>query len=142
MKRNVFGALMTLIVAATIAVPAVHAQSRITLTANVPFAFSIDGKSLPSGAYEVRELGSRATVIESKDGKNHAMGLYAPAGECKPGQSKLVFHKVGDSYFLTEIWSSSRGEGLRVPESKMEKEMTASNRTNGGGAETVIVALR
>src|SRR5215471_3742424 len=104
MKRNVFGALMTLILAAAIAVPAVYAQSQITLTANVPFAFSIDGKSLPAGAYEVRELGSRATVIETKDGKNHAMGLYAPAGECKSGESKLVFHRVGDSYFLAEIW--------------------------------------
>ena len=143
MKRNVFGALMTLIVAATIAAPVVHAQSSITLTANVPFAFSVNGSALPAGAYEIRDLGSRATVIETKDGKTHVMGLYAPAGESKPGESKLVFHKVGNSYFLAEIWSSARGEGLAVPESNMEKEMTASNRANGGGgAETVIVALR
>jgi hypothetical protein len=143
MKRNVFGALMTLIVAATIAAPVVHAQSSISLTANVPFAFNCDGKALPAGAYEVRDLGSRATVIETKDGKNHVLGMYAYAGATKPGESKLVFHKISDSYFLAEIWSSNRGQGLSVPESKMEKEMTASNRANGGsGAETVIVALR
>jgi len=143
MKRNVFGALMTLIVAAALAVPVVHAQSSIALTANVPFAFSIDGKALPAGAYEVRDIGSRATLIETKDGKDHVLGMYAYAGATKPGESKLVFHKVGDRYFLAEIWSSSRGQGLSVPKSKMEKEMAASNRTNGGsGAETVIVALR
>ena len=37
MKRNMFGALMTLIVACTLAVPVVHAQT--IMTANVPFAF-------------------------------------------------------------------------------------------------------
>ena len=143
MKRNVFGALMTLIVAATIAAPVVHAQSQISLTANIPFAFSVDGKALPAGDYEVRDVGLRATLIETKDGSDHALGVYGYAGPSKPGESKLVFHRVGDRYFLAEIWSSSRGQGLSVPESKMEKEMIASNRANGGGgAETVIVALR
>jgi hypothetical protein len=143
MKRNVFGALMTFIVAAALAVPVVHAQSSISLTANVPFAFSVDGKALPAGAYEVRDISSRATLIETKDGKDHVLGMYAYAGPSKPGESKLVFHRVGNNYFLAEIWSSNRGQGLSVPESKMEKEITASNRASGGsGAETVIVALR
>jgi hypothetical protein len=143
MKRNMFGALMTLIVAFTIAVPTIHAQSQITLKATVPFAFSVDGRQLAAGEYEVRDIGSRATLIETKDGKDHVMGLYAYAGPSKPGESKLVFHKVGNSYFLAEIWSSARGQGLSVPESKQEKEMTASNReVGGGGPETVIVALR
>ena len=47
MKRNVFGALMTLIVAFAIAVPVVHAQT--IMTANVPFAFSVGQKQLPCG---------------------------------------------------------------------------------------------
>lgn len=143
MKRNMFGALMTLIVAFTVSVPVVHAQSNISLSANVPFAFSVDGKQLAAGAYEVRDIGARATVIETKDGKEHVMGIYTYAGPSKPGESKLVFHKVGDRYFLCEIWSSNRGQGLSVPTSKEEKEMLASARTtSGGGAETVIVALR
>jgi hypothetical protein len=143
MKRNILGALMTLIMAATIAAPVVHAQSSITLITNVPFAFNVNGNALPAGHYQIRDLGSRATLIETKDGKTQVMGLYAPAGPSKPGESKLVFHKIGDNYFLAEIWSSVRGEGLAVPESKLEKEKMASNRANGGsGAETVIVALR
>ena len=144
MKHNAsFGALMTLIVAFAIAVPMVNAQSQKMLTAKVPFAFSVEGKQLAAGTYEIGELGSRATIIEAKDGSDHVIGLYAYAGPSKPGETKLVFHKVGDHYFLTQIWSSARGQGLAVPESKMEKEMTASNRElGGGGVETVIVALR
>ena len=144
MKRNAsFGALMTLIVAFAIATPAIHAQSQKMLTANVPFAFSVDGKQLAAGTYEVGEFGSRATIIETKDGSDHVTGIYQYAGPSKTSETKLVFHKVGDRYFLTQIWSSARGQGLAVPESKLEQEMTASNRElGGGGAETVIVALR
>src|SRR5271165_2337468 len=121
MKRNMFGALMTLIVAFTVAVPTVHAQSQIVMSANVPFAFSADGKQLPAGEYEVRDIGARATLIETKDG------------------NAKVFDKVGDHYFLREIWTSARGQGLTVPESKLEKEIMASNREPGGsGAETVV----
>ena len=140
MKRNVIGALMTLIVAFTIAVPLVNAQSTI-LTANVPFAFSIGDKQLPAGAYAVREMG-RATLIQSKDYETSVLGVYAYVEPSKADETKLVFNKVGDHYFLAQIWTSARGQGLQIPESKMEKEMRASNSGPQGGVETVIVALR
>jgi hypothetical protein len=140
MKRNVFGALMILIVAATIAVPVVNAQQTI-MSANVPFAFSVGAKQLPAGTYAVREM-DRATLIQSRDGKNSVLGIYAYAGPSKADETKLVFHKFGDHYFLAQIWTSARGEGLAVPESKMEKELRASNSGPQGGVETVIVALR
>ncbi len=142
MKRNLFGALMTLVAAFAIAVPLVHAQT--IMSGNVPFAFSVGQRQLPAGAYEVRDIGDRATVIAAKDGDAKVLGIYAYAGPSKADQTKLVFDKVGDHYFLREIWTSARGQGLAVPESKLEKELMASNRdsSGGGGAETVIVALR
>ena len=140
MKRNVFGALMTLIMAATIAVPAVNAQQTI-LRCNVPFAFNIGDKQLPAGTYVVREM-DRVTQIQSKDGENSVLGIYNYAGPSKADETKLVFDKVGDHYFLTQIWTSARDEGLSVPESKQEKELRASNSGPQGGVETVIVALR
>ena len=143
MKRNIFGALMTLIVAFVISVPAVQAQSRNMLSADVPFAFSIDGKPMPAGQYDVREAGSRAIVIETKDGSEHVLGLYSYAGENSKQASKLVFDKVGGEYFLREIWTSATSQGLSVPKSQREKEALSASRTlNGGGAETVIVAMR
>ena len=143
MKRSTFGALMTLIVAFVISVPAVHAQTSNMLSADVPFAFSIDGKPMPSGQYMVREVGARATIIETKDGNARVLGLYSYAGENTKQACKLVFDKVGDEYFLREIWTSKTSQGLSVPQSKREKEvLSASRQLSGGGAETVIVALR
>ncbi len=141
MKRNMFGALMTLIVAFAVATPMVHAQT--IMTANVPFAFSVGQQQLPAGAYAVREVGSSATLIENKNGNDRVLSIYQSAGPSKADETKLVFHKIGDRYFLTEIWTSTRGEGRALPESNLEKEMQASNTgLGGGGAETVIVALR
>jgi len=140
MKRNMFGALMTLIVAFAVATPMVHAQT--IMTANVPFAFTVGQQQLPAGAYSVREIGDRATLIQSKDGRDHVMGVYANAGPSRNGEAKLVFDKVGDRYFLSQIWTNASDHGLSVPESKLEKEMRAANSEPSGGAETVIVALR
>jgi hypothetical protein len=140
MKRNVFGALMTLIVAFSIAVPVVQAQQTI-MTANVPFAFSVGEKQLPAGAYAVREMG-RATLIQSKGYETSVLGVYSYAGPSKADETKLVFNKVGDHYFLAQIWTRARDQGLSVPQSKLEKEMRASNSGPQGGLETVIVALR
>jgi hypothetical protein len=141
MKRNMFGALMTLIVAFAVATPMIHAQT--IMKANVPFAFSVGQQQLPAGAYAVREVTSSATLIENKDGSARSLALYQSAGPSKTDETKLVFHKIGDHYFLCQIWSSVRGQGQALPESKLEKEMEASNTgIGGGGAETVIVALR
>jgi hypothetical protein len=119
----------------------VNAQSTI-LTANVPFAFSIGDKQLPAGAYAVREM-DRATLIQSRDGVNSVLGIYNYAEPSKDHATKLVFSKVGDHYFLAEICTSARGQGLQIPESKLEKELRASDsRPRGVGPETVIVALR
>jgi hypothetical protein len=139
MKRNVLG-LMTLIVAFSMAVPVVQAQQTI-MSANVPFAFNIGDKQLPAGTYVVREM-DHATLIQSKDGENSVLGTYNYAGPSKADETKLVFHKVGDQYFLAQIWTSVRVEGLSVPESKQERELRASNSGSQGGVETVIVALR
>ena len=143
MKRSTFGALMTLIVAFVISVPVVKAQTRNLLSADVPFAFSVDSKPMPSGQYQVRRIGDRATIIETKDGSTHVLGLYSYAGENTKQACKLVFDKVGGEYFLREIWTSATSQVLSVPQSKREKEVLSASRTlNGGGAETVIVAMR
>jgi hypothetical protein len=141
MKRNVFGALMTLIVAFAIAVPVVHAQQTI-MSAKVPFDFSVNGKYLPAGTYQIHEL-SHATLIANQDGHFNVLGTYSSAGPSKPGENKLVFDKVGDNYFLRQIWVSARYDGLAVPESKREKEMRAMRASNTSATlETVIIALR
>jgi hypothetical protein len=142
MKRNAFGALMTLIVAIAIAVPMVQAQT--IMKADVPFAFTVGSNQMPAGSYEIRAMGGRATLIQSKDGHDKVLALCGPAGPSKAvDETKLVFKRYGDRYILSQIWTSTSGEGLQAPASNLEKELqSASNSGTGGEAKTVIVAMR
>ena len=143
MKRNAFGALMTLIVAFAIAVPVVQAQT--IMKADVPFGFTVGSTYLPAGSYEIRQVAQRTEMIQSKDGHARVLALCGPAGPSKAvDETKLVFNKYGDRYVLAQIWTSTSGEGLQAPASNLEKELkSASNTGTGGGeAKTVIVAMR
>ena len=94
--------------------------------------------------YEVRTLGAgnSSIVIQNHETSAAAMSI---AGREQPRNTsaKLVFHRVGNSYFLAEVWRSSTAEGMIVPTSKqekdLEKELQASNAK--GGYEEVVVAL-
>ena len=35
-----------------------------------------------------------------------------------------MFHRVGNQYFLTEVWRESGSRGMIVPTSKHEQELT------------------
>ena len=135
MKRNIFGALMTLIVASVIAVPAVHAQ-RI-LTADVPFAFTVSTTQMPAGAYEVAQLGDRATLIETRDGHDKVLGLYNSAGPSKAGETKLVFDRIGDRYFLSEVKTDAVCGRLAPP--RLERELASAS--NQPVAAVIVAAL-
>ena len=92
MKRNVVGALMTLIVAIAIAAPMVQAQSQTIMKAEVPFGFNVGSTYMPAGSYEVRALGARATVIETKDGHNRSAGavqLCRSVQSCRRDQAGI-----------------------------------------------------
>jgi hypothetical protein len=51
--------------------------------------------------------------IRDRDGKTSALRLTMGIGRPEsPGQNKLVFHKYGQRYFLSEVWTVRAGEAL------------------------------
>jgi hypothetical protein len=56
----------------------------------------------------------------------------------QPGTPRLVFHRYGDQYFLSQVWSSS-GQGNDIPLTRRERDLMASRITPD---EPVTVALR
>jgi hypothetical protein len=55
-------------------------------------------------------------------------------------QDRLVFHKYGDTYFLSEVWSSARSTGNSLPKSKTEGEL--SQRVSRAQISQVVLAAR
>lgn len=82
------------------------AQSQIRL--NVPFDFSVGGKSLPAGHYRVARVddNDQAAWRISND---HGSVIVLTNSVDSPNKShlpSLVFLNAGDRYFLVQIWAS------------------------------------
>jgi hypothetical protein len=142
MKRNLIGILSLVVMTVLISSTGAFAQSYAK--ADVPFAFSVGSAQLPAGTYDIRTVGPGNSSIAVQNHETSAAAM-SNAGREQPRNAspKLVFHHVGNTYFLAEVWRSSTAEGMIIPASKqekeLEKELQASNAT--GGYEEVVVAL-
>jgi len=54
--------------------------------------------------------------------------------------AKLVFHHLGNQYFLAEVWGDAGDQGMTIPASKLERELQIA-RGSGNGEENVVIAL-
>ncbi|MDR3748061.1 MAG: hypothetical protein P4M04_07910 [Acidobacteriota bacterium] len=141
MKRNIYGALAILGVALMVSVPLVQAQSRVK--ADVPFAFSLQDKSMPAGNYEVIALSDRVLEVWNLDSQHGQLLIKQIATQSSKAQNaKLVFHKYGDQYFLSEIWDGRSDTGTGIAESSREKEVKMAANAAPNAPETVVVAMK
>jgi hypothetical protein len=71
----------------------------------VPFEFSVGQKVLPAGEYTVTGE-TQILRIQSKDGKEHviALPLRTRVSAQWPRESKLMFKRYGDRYYLSQVW--------------------------------------
>ena len=97
------------------------------LTANVPFEFTIAGKTMPAGEYEVWRSPSTAMVaLRGIDQRTSALSLVSgePIESRDPASdTKLVFHRYGDRYFLRQVVNGYGAVAFVLPESRAEREM-------------------
>ena len=110
-----------------------------SLKADVPFGFNAGNAVLPAGEYEVARHGAPNILsIRSAGNGGAAMVRVTPAVPGKSnGATKLVFHKYGDRYFLSEVWPGGRNTGFTLPRSSAEREFLAQ----GAAPSEIIVAL-
>jgi hypothetical protein len=80
----------------------------VALQANVPFDFSVNGKVLPAGAYEIRRVETNPYMVQilnttTGDG---VTAMTIPNGRTAVSD-RLSFVTVGERYFLRTVSSGS-----------------------------------
>src|ERR1043166_2282578 len=109
MKKKVFSVLVTCCFLALIAAATAHAQLPGTaVRASIPFDFIVRGKTLPAGEYEIRRFSDApdGLVISGIRNREHQMFETEPVNSWKtPNRSEIIFHRYGDSYFLSEVFA-------------------------------------
>jgi hypothetical protein len=117
MKRITAIALFT--IAGFVIAGSALAQNR-AVRADVPFDFTVGDKLLPPGTYEITTAMSGVIEIQNR-GKHVAVLTPASPDNNTSQTGKLVFDKLGNQYFLSEILCQS-AMNVSVPLSKYEKQ--------------------
>src|SRR3954471_19709645 len=83
-----------------------YAQT-INVKANIPFDFVVDKQTMPKGQYKVESIGSEGSsvlLITSADGTSKKLEtVHSTDSVLEPMGSKMVFHRYGNDYFLSEV---------------------------------------
>jgi hypothetical protein len=130
----VCGLVVTLIVAAGAQSPS---------KAKIPFDFTVGDKTLKAGEYVIKVAGSGSMpellAFHDANGKPQVVvnGIRMEAVE-NNGQSRLLFTKYGDRYFLAQIWLSETESGAGVRQGRLEREVATDTKHK---AQRVSVAL-
>src|SRR5215831_4397700 len=123
MKKVFFRITIMWALAFIAATQAVRAQEPVLV--NIPFAFTAGEKALPAGEYRVQKQanGSLMLLIQLTDRSAVAfVPSIAAQGNAPQTQSKLVFHRYGNRYFLSKVWIAGYLQGSELPQTQQEKE--------------------
>jgi len=113
--------------------------------ANVPFHFTVSGKTLPSGTYTITSDIASPNVIVIRNGEQHlAIMSTVYTDDQNSKKNVLVFHRYGDQYFLSEILCSSSGMNLELPTTKQDKKVQQQEARLHGNDQNdqILVALK
>jgi hypothetical protein len=112
--------------------------------ATVPFNFTVNGSSLPAGNYTIASdvTSPRILRITDWDKGVHVLAISLPNSNEQGQANKLVFHRYGNQYFLSEICSEASSMNVRLSTSKQEKRARAETQQAGLRVnDDIMVAL-
>jgi hypothetical protein len=108
-------------------------DSDSTIEANIPFSFVVENRTLPAGKYFVRVAEtSDLNTLEISSARGGKAVLFQTEGvqpERATGKSELVFDKVGDRYFLSQVFIEGDTTGSQALKSKMERRLEEGGMT-------------
>ncbi len=110
---------------------AVRAQldSNTILDANIPFQFTVGNTTLPAGKYVIKPLdnsGDNPNVIEVRSTDDRMAVIFDSENaslDNAPKKSEIIFDKIGNQYFLSQIFVEGENYGAQMLESRMEKKL-------------------
>ncbi len=88
---------------------------------DIPFAFAVAGQQLPAGHYIVKAKDDFVGIFNS-----NKQVLFVPthaAVRTAAEDTKLVFHRYGDRYFLSSVWVKGKITGKELFRSRAEREL-------------------
>ena len=144
MKAASFRISMTAIVALALMATTHTARAQEPLLVNIPFAFTAGRMTLRPGEYRVQKMAydSPALLIQRADqSAATVVTSFTAEANAKQAQSKLVFHRCGNRYFLFQVWTVGSERGRELPKSSPEQEQGLAAHNQMPDQVTIVARL-
>lgn len=89
---------------------------------NIPFPFVVANRTLPPGRYIVTPIGETNLRIYVAKNQGVIVQTHSVQGKAPQGVTRVVFHRYGVTYFLSEVWVAANGSGSQLFPSQTERE--------------------
>ena len=118
--------------------------SQRLMKVNIPFAFGVEDHSLPAGEYLVFTVTPERSIrIVNTDGKHSAIVNTLPNYASLPSEnSRLVFHRYGNEYFLAQVWTAGQDVARNPLSSKKAMESASSGERPETFTVFALIGLR
>jgi len=139
MKKRTLAITSLLVLCSFAATQAARAQE--PLTVNIPFAFTVGETTLPAGEYRVQKMDTNNAVLMircDEPRKSIMVVTNATRSNKQQEESKLVFNRYNDQYFLSQVWNAGFSSGRELLKTQREKEIALSAKLHT--PDQVIVA--
>ena len=123
---------LTFLILAAAASLGLAAQSGFPrMTANVPFAFEMNGKQMPAGSYDLQYTSDRpyATVRHAATGRAFLFEVRKTSG-VRLDRSAFSFDRRADRYILTAVSDRVTGYSIVLPRGRAAREMANNQVTS------------
>jgi hypothetical protein len=132
--------LRSILLALTVLLLATAAQAQTTnVKASIPFDFVVGDHTYSAGEYTVKSLSQNSAAIRIDNADESEKGITL-SNACQKGQpadgTTLVFQRLGDNYFLYQVWTAGNTTGRELRMSNAQVQLAKNN----SKPELVIVA--
>ena len=118
--------MLTIALALPLLMTAAASAQTIHMRVTVPFKFIAAGATLPAGEYEIQSFGTEEKLLSIQN-RNTSAGILISSNPCESLNAslntKLVFHRYGGRYFLSELWVVGQMSGHQIPSASREREV-------------------
>jgi hypothetical protein len=132
--------VMTMTAVALLGSTGLYAQQKAV--ANIPFSFKVSDKTMPAGQYTIGQASTShyglVRVQNTANGDSALVLASASNASYKPtdnDKAKVIFHRYGDRYFFSEIWTANGNLCGKALPTKLERE----TRLNAGDAKQMAL---
>jgi len=137
-ETRILGAVVAVLLTAVVA-PA-RAQV-VDMVARVPFEFYVGDEAMPGDVYHISRAQHGSGTLMLRSERKGAIVLAQQGGPYRRlDNPKLVFHRVGDQYFLREVQLVG-SSALELPETQGEREAVQRIASSApAGVRRVVIA--